>query len=574
MVMNQMIPRLCRNIYRRTSDFRQNTPMKFFKNKILLTALAILILIPTVVSVVYYNTNKDGYIAPAAASTLAIRDTEGVVYTFEKGSSTDADTMIEIFSAMESGAEKSVSLPDAVATSPSFTVTYSVADLETKYEYYLSKGAENAFYLDAAGNAFHIKQADAEKFLATSYAQSIYNDSKVPVLTLSGEYRVSPKSAQWMYKNTTGNFVAADTTAIATGKVQDFSLEGGFALALDQEADSFRVKVTNLAGEVLFDDVHANIGSLRLDAGTRITVEAEAKWFEDAERAYYGELSYSFTATVAAPAEFYPGVSTATVGEFVSLTAVNVKDPTKITFTSEPAIGYEPVFMVDESDPQYVRALVPFDVNLVPGTYVFTLSYAGTTQTINFELTERTINAREYDIDAATVTTYFTESAKNDFKSTTADAANSVSGKKLWNGYFLQGEDVGPITYGFGHVRTIASADAKYNHPGVDYSAAAGVNVPAANDGVVVYAGVLELTGYTVIIDHGFGLKTWYWHMSETAVEAGQTVARGDVIGKTGRTGFTNQNGVHMGMSVRDVFVSPYATWSDGTWADVPMYSK
>ena len=547
--------------------------MNFFKNKILLAVLAVLICIPSVVAVVYYSTNKDGYIAPTAASVLSIRDTEGVVYKFEKDSDADANTMIEIFNAMESGAEKSVSLPDAVSTSPFFTVTYSVDSRESIYKYYLSKGAENAYFLDANGNPYHIKEADAQKFLETSYAQSIYNDSKIPVLTLSGEHTVSPKDANWMYKNTTGNFVAADTTAIVTSETREYSLEGGFALAFDQEPDSFRVKVTAASGDVLFDDVYTNIGSLRLDAGTKISVSAEAKWYEDAERTYYGELTYSFGATVAAPAEFYPGVTTAVVGEFVSITAVNVKDPSKITFTSEPSINYEPVFVVDETDTKYVRGLVPFDVNLVPGTYVFTLSYAGTTQQISFELTERNINTKEYDIDEATVTTYFTESAKNDFLSTTAEAAKSVTGKKLWDGYFLQGEEYNSITFGFGHVRNIASADTKYNHPGVDYNSGAGVDVKAANGGTVVYAGVLELTGYTVIIDHGFGLKTWYWHMSENTVKVGEVVKRDDVIGKTGKTGFTNQNGVHIGMSVCDVFVSPYATWSDGDWKDVPLYS-
>ena len=89
-----------------------------------------------------------------------------------------------------------------------------------------------------------------------------------------------------------------------------------------------------------------------------------------------------------------------------------------------------------------------------------------------------------------------------------------------------------------------------------------------------MFSGVLELTGYTVIIDHGFGLKTWYWHMSKNTVQVGDVVKRGDAVGKTGKTGLTDQNGVHIGMSVCDVFVSPYATWIDGAWSDVPMYSK
>lgn len=62
--------------------------------------------------------------------------------------------------------------------------------------------------------------------------------------------------------------------------------------------------------------------------------------------------------------------------------------------------------------------------------------------------------------------------------------------------------------------------------------------------------------------------------MSETSVEVGNTVKKGDTVGKTGKTGFTNQNGVHIGMSVCDVFVSPYATWTDGEWKDVPLYSE
>ena len=529
---------------------------------------------PSVVAMVHYSLNKDGVVITDAANTLSIRDTEGVVYTFEKGKSADDDTMLDIFAQMRDSAQKGLTLPDSVATSASFTVTYSIADRETRYEYYLSKGSENAFFLDSAGTVYKIDPAAAELFLATSYAQSIYNESKVPTLTLSGEYTVRPDKAQWMYKNTTGNFVASDTAALVDQNVENYDVEGGFSLALSSEPDSFNVKVTDKNGEVLFDDSHANIGSLRLDEGTKITVEAEAKWYEDDERTYYGEISYKFSTVVSAAAEFYPGITSAEAGEFFSLTAVNVKDPAKISFTSEPSIDYTPVFVEDEQDPQYVRALVPLKTTLTPGAYTFTLTYAGTTQTIGFEVKKRTINAREYNIDAATAKAFLTDSAISAFNTETAAAASSVTGKKQWDGYFLQGEDYDSISYGFGHVRTVSSVDKSYNHPGVDYSAAAGADVAAVNSGTVVFAGVLELTGYTVIIDHGFGLKTWYWHMSENTVKEGDFVERGDTIGKTGKTGFTSQNGVHLGMSVCDVFVCPYSTWVDGDWKDVPLYTK
>ena len=542
------------------------------KNKFLLVFLAIAILVPSVVAIVYYSNNKNGEFISTAANTLTLKDTDGETYTFEKEKSDSDNQMIELFLKMETNAQKCVSLPDSVATSPSFTATYKVADRETKFEYYLSRGADNAYYLDYSGNAYQIAAADAAEFLATPYAASIYSESKMPTMTLGGEYRVRPIAAQWMYKNSGGEFVATDVSGRLSDGSDSYSLEGGIAMEFTKEPDNFTIKVT-AGGEVIYNDLYSNIGSLHIDPGVSVEVQAEAKWYQDEEREYYGELSYKFSATVAEGAEFYPGVTSIDAGEFISITGVNIKDPTKVTFASEPDIGYTPTFVTDEDNTKYVRALVPFDVNLAAGTYKLTLGYSGTVQEIAIELKARTINTRPYDVDAATVAMYYTDATIANFETETASAAAKITPKKMWDGYFLQGEGLGDITMGYGHIRTIASADAKYNPTGVDYSAAAGKEVQAANGGVVVYSGIMELTGYTVIIDHGFGLKTWYYHMSEASVKEGATVKRGDVIGKTGKTGLTSQNGVHIGMSVCNVFVCPYSTWSDGAWQDIPMYN-
>lgn len=542
------------------------------KNKFLLVFLAIAICIPSIVAIVYYSQNKNGEFVTNAANTLTLKDTDGETYTFEKGKTDNDTAIIELFLKMEENAQKCVSIPDSVATSPSFTATYKVADRETKYEYYLSRGADNAYFLDYSGNAYQIAEADAAEFLATPYAASIYSESKMPTMTLGGQYRARPIAAQWMYKNSSGEFVATDVTSRLSDGSDSYSLEGGIAMEFTKEPDNFKIKVTSGA-DVIFDDLYENIGSLHIEPGVKVTVEAEAKWYQDEERDYYGEMTYKFSATVAEGAEFYPGVTSAQVGEFVSITGVNISDPSKITFTSEPDIGYTPTFVTDEDNTKYVRALVPFDVNLTAGTYKFTLGYSGVVQEISFELKARTINTRAHDVDAATAAMYYTDAAIANFEADTASAAAKITSKKLWDGYFLQGEGLGDITMGYGHIRTIASLNASYNHTGVDFSAAAGKDVQASNGGVVVYAGITELTGYTVVIDHGFGLKTWYYHMSENTVKVGDEVKRGDVIGKTGKTGLTSHNGVHIGMSVCDVFVSPYATWSDGEWKDVPMYN-
>ena len=147
-------------------------------------------------------------------------------------------------------------------------------------------------------------------------------------------------------------------------------------------------------------------------------------------------------------------------------------------------------------------------------------------------------------------------------------AKDSASAKILWEGMFLEPVEKvssynGVITTGFGHSRKIKASGESYIHEGVDYLRTTGGEVFACNTGIVQYAGYTELGGNTIVIEHGYGLKTWYCHLSELKVAVGDSVTKGDVIGIVGKTGFTNQNGVHIGMSIFDVAVSPYGVQFD-----------
>jgi murein DD-endopeptidase MepM/ murein hydrolase activator NlpD len=84
---------------------------------------------------------------------------------------------------------------------------------------------------------------------------------------------------------------------------------------------------------------------------------------------------------------------------------------------------------------------------------------------------------------------------------------------------------------------------------GVDISASPGRAVQATADGIVVRAGVKGQLGRSVQISHGFGLTTIYGHLASTAVEPGQRVSRGDVVGEVGNTG--RATGYHLHYEVR-----------------------
>lgn len=82
-------------------------------------------------------------------------------------------------------------------------------------------------------------------------------------------------------------------------------------------------------------------------------------------------------------------------------------------------------------------------------------------------------------------------------------------------------------------------------HQGIDIVAPRGKEIVATGDGVVIKAERMRGLGNAVYISHGFGVTTRYGHMSKIAVEAGQRVSRGDVIGHVGNTGRSTGNHVH-----------------------------
>ena len=102
-------------------------------------------------------------------------------------------------------------------------------------------------------------------------------------------------------------------------------------------------------------------------------------------------------------------------------------------------------------------------------------------------------------------------------------------------------------------------------HLGFDLAATRNTLVPAANDGIVVLAQYLGIYGNAVVIDHGFGLMSLYAHLASIAVAKGQSVARGDDLGRTGATGLAAGDHLHFTMLIQGLPVNP-TEWWDAHW--------
>ncbi len=93
------------------------------------------------------------------------------------------------------------------------------------------------------------------------------------------------------------------------------------------------------------------------------------------------------------------------------------------------------------------------------------------------------------------------------------------------------------------------------DHGGNDFRAEVGAPVIAPADGVVILAEPLVVRGNAVIIDHGWGVLTGYWHLSRIDVSVGDAVAHGEVIAAVGNTGLSTGPHLHWELWVNGVSV-------------------
>ena len=94
-------------------------------------------------------------------------------------------------------------------------------------------------------------------------------------------------------------------------------------------------------------------------------------------------------------------------------------------------------------------------------------------------------------------------------------------------------------------------------HTGLDFCGGTGTPITAPADGVVVFAGPLEVHGNATIIDHGWGVYTLYAHQQRIAVQVGQRVHAGEVIGYVGATGRVTGAHLHWEVRVNGIPVDP-----------------
>ena len=148
-----------------------------------------------------------------------------------------------------------------------------------------------------------------------------------------------------------------------------------------------------------------------------------------------------------------------------------------------------------------------------------------------------------------------------------ASLAGKSQPRMLWTDAFAQMGN-SQVESRFADRRTYFFADKEIDkqvHLGFDLATVQQAPVHASNAGVVLHADFLGIYGNCVILDHGLGVQSLYAHLSTIGVKVGDTVTKGQELGRTGTTGLAGGDHLHFTMLVQGVPVNPVEWW-DAHW--------
>ncbi|MFA5075242.1 MAG: M23 family metallopeptidase [Candidatus Babeliales bacterium] len=137
--------------------------------------------------------------------------------------------------------------------------------------------------------------------------------------------------------------------------------------------------------------------------------------------------------------------------------------------------------------------------------------------------------------------------------------------KKIWTGNFEVPLDCKKIATPFGEIR-MTTEKGRYLHKAVDLLNLPKCVVWAAQTGRVIIKDRFLMSGNTVVIDHGLGVFTLYYHLEDFAeIEVGDLIKKGNPIGRMGMTGYANGYHLHWELRVNNVPVDPLE-WTKETF--------
>ena len=207
--------------------------------------------------------------------------------------------------------------------------------------------------------------------------------------------------------------------------------------------------------------------------------------------------------------------------------------------------------------------LVGVDLTVDPGAHPVVVRAEGPDGTVDERTYTLDVEPKQFATRELTVNPNFVNPPAEVIDRIQREAArlNAIfpvaSPERLWNGGFLRPVP-GEATSAFGR-RSVFNGQPRSPHSGADFRAAEGTPILAPNHGVVVLAADTYFSGNVVILDHGWGLYSYFAHLSAIDVAEGESVNQGETVGKVGATGRVTGPHLHWTVRLNNARVDPVA---------------
>ena len=540
------------------------------KNKFWALIIAVIVVLPTIIACANYIMKKDEPVTKESVTEgyliIPMNGEESKPYKFEKSrvklnlNNIDSN-LLKFFTDITEKATKASGLPESVANLAHYTVSLTSYNRPVTFKYYFTEDASHCYFTDEGGTCFRIPTNYAKAFLISKYGMGIFSTSKIPTYSAPNTDEILPETVEWTYQTVDDkSYSTISEKNKGANKGKEFmvvqSLEN---LLFDIAPGSIKVSISQDGESILKDGLMEQLGISSVPKNIPLDISLTAKWFETDERKSEGTLTYKFKCIITDAPIFQitynsdagDGVH---AGDFFCITALNiVGDGSDISFTSSVDLGAKPKFYKDGN---LFRALVPISLKTETGACKLTFACDGTEQSFDITILPNPYASTPLAEDISS--DKLTEASESEFESEMKSVLTADSSTKYFNGEFIYPYgSMYNIKGGFG--RTFQTKGGyTYTNNWVRLNATSGSEIKAMNDGKVVYTGEQTMTGRTVVVDHGFGLMSIYANLESISVEKGDVVTVGEVLGKSGATGYTNGSMVSFAVTVNGKFVCPY----------------
>ena len=538
-----------------------------FKKYLGITLAGVLtILIPIIIAVLYIQFNDKPITETQVEElTITIFDNDGHTINSDTVSLDKIETSPFINLINNVINTKSISVkPENFNKSPTFNITVASIDTSLTYKCYFEKDASNSFIEDNTGNFFLPSKNEYSTFLNSEFSQQIYFESVPPSLTVGKDSFVLPYTVDWSYTLTNGS-VQKSSNYKATTETKSYMIDGAIDFMFSEIPSTCNIKIKTKDGKLFFDGTLEETADFTANDGDKFTIIVDATWTEEQEKTSFGSQHYEFDIICTKPSNIELTPQKAVGGSIVKISISDVNNADTIVYTAkEPQSKSLALQTLYEFTPTFIKdgqnayAYLPIPNDIEEEIFEFSVSYGIAKVDFSLSLAKRSVSSN-IPLSSDDISFNITDKEKNEFSKLIANGSTTYGNIILFTSEFLSPEEYGfkkSIEY---NSEISIDDNISFNFLANAYTSSNDehIAVKSANIGIVRAVGYSELLGNYVAIDHGAGLYTWYFGLSDISISKGDILKKGAFIGRSGSSFPLCSNGVNIFCTLYGNLIDP-----------------